>query len=333
MHLARRTIPSLCFALGLAALACAGAAPGPAAAQDAYPAKPIRFIVPFPPGGGTDIASRIIADRLVKNLGWTVVIENKPGAGGNIGADAIAKSAPDGYTIGMGQTSNLAINPTLYSKIPYSSPKDFAPVALVTATPMLVAVGQKAPYKNLAEYITAARAQPGAINFASAGSGTVGHLAGEILAQTAGVKIVHVPYKGASQALTDLIGGQVQSYFASATSVIEQVRAGKIRALAVTSAKRSPALPEVPTVAESGYPGFEAASWYGIVAPAGTPAPIIERLNAEIRKALQAQDVRDTLAREGGGAIGGSSAEFGSFLKSEVDKWSRAVKASGAKVE
>ena len=231
----------------------------------------------------------------------------------------------------MGQTSNLAINPTLYSKIPYSSPKDFAPVALVTATPMLVAVGQKAPYKNLAEYISAARAQPGAINFASAGSGTVGHLAGEILAQTAGVKIVHVPYKGASQALTDLIGGQVESYFASATSVIEQVRAGKIRALAVTSAKRSPALPEVPTVAESGYPGFEAASWYGIVAPAGTPEDVVARLNAAINKALASPEVAQQLAAEGALPMQNTPKAFAELIAAEIPRWKEVVRAGNVK--
>jgi tripartite-type tricarboxylate transporter receptor subunit TctC len=308
---------------------CAGAA----AAQGAYPAKPIRFIVPFPPGGTTDISSRLIADRLANSLHWTIVIDNRPGAGGNIGADAIAKAAPDGYTIGMGQTSNLAINPTLYSKIPFDALKDFTPVALVSSTPLVVVVGAATPYQTLAAMLAAAKDQPGVLTFASPGSGTVGHLAAELLAITAGVKMVHVPYKGASQATTDLIGGQVDSYFATAPAVIEQVRAGRLRALAVTSAQRSPALPAVPTVAESGYPGFEATSWYGVVAPSGTPPPVIERLSAEIRKALQAPEVRNGLAREGGGTLGGGSAEFASFLRAETGKWSKVVKASGARVD
>jgi len=303
------------------------------ALAQAYPSKPIRFVVPFPPGGTTDISSRLLADRLSRDLHWTIVIDNRPGAGGNIGADAIAKAAPDGYTIGMGQTSNLAINPTLYSKIPFDALKDFAPVALVSSTPLVIVVGEKTPYKTLAEMIAAARAKPGTLTFATPGSGTVGHLSAELLTRTAGVKMVHVPYKGASQAITDLIGGQVDSYFSTAPAVIEQVRAGKVRALAVTSAKRAPALSTVPTVAESGYPGFAATSWYGVVAPSGTPAPVIAKLSDEIAKALQAPEVRDGLAREGGGTLSGGSAEFARYLKAETDKWSKVVKASGAKVD
>jgi tripartite-type tricarboxylate transporter receptor subunit TctC len=306
---------------------------GAALAQGAYPNRPIRLIVPFPPGGTTDISSRIIADRLVKNLGWTIVIDNKPGAGGNIGADAVAKAAPDGYTIGMAQTSNLAINPTLYSKIPYNPLKDFVPVVLATSTPLVIAVSAKSPYQTLAQFIAAAKAKPNGVTYATPGSGTVGHLAAELLNRTAGVQMTHVPYKGASQAVTDLIGGQVDSYYATAPAVIEQIRGGKMRALVVTSSKRSPALPAVPTVAESGYAGFEATSWYGIVAPAGTPAPVVEKLNAEIRKALQSPEVSEGMVREGGGVLGSSSAEFGAYLKAEYDKWSKVVKASGAKVD
>src|SRR5213594_947003 len=266
-----------------------------AAVAQAYPAKPIRLIVPFPPGGGTDIAARTIANKLSDNVKWTFVVENKPGAGGNLGVEQAAKSPPDGYTLVVGQTSNLAINPALYAKLPYDPQKDFSPVALIVSAPVVLVVATNSPYKSLGDLVAAAKRDPGAVTFASPGSGTVSHLTGELLQRAAGVKFTHVPYKGASQAMTDLLGGQVQSFMSSVPSALAQVRGGRLRAVVVTSAKRAAQMPEVPTIAESGYPGFDAITWYGLLAPAGTPAVIIARLNAELNRALATPDVRERL--------------------------------------
>src|SRR6266849_6929208 len=235
----------------------------------AYPAKPIRLIVPFPPGGGTDIAARTIANKLSDSVKWTFVVENKPGAGGNLGVEQAVKSPADGYTLVIGQTSNLAINPTLYAKLPYDPLRDLSPVALVVSAPVVFVVAANSRYASLGDLLAAAKTDPGGVTFASPGNGTVSHLAGELLQRAAGVKLTHVPYKGASQALTDTLGGQVQSFMSSAPS---QIKGGRLRAIAVTSAKRSPELPDTPTIAESGYQGFEASTWYGLLAPAGTPA-------------------------------------------------------------
>lgn len=306
----------------------------PAAAfSQAWPNKPIRFIVPFPPGGGTDIFSRTIANKLGEALHTQVIVDNKPGAGGNIGLDAAAKSAPDGYTLVMGQTSNLAINPSLYAKVPFDPVKDFAPVSLIASAPLVLVVAPGAPWNSVADVVAAAKAKPGQLSFASPGNGTVGHLAGEMLSRSAGVKLVHVPYKGAAPAMTDLMGRQVDLYFASLGAGVAQVRGGKLRALAVTTRERTPALPDVPTIAESGYKNFDASTWYGVLAPAGTPAAIIGRLNAEITRMLQLPEVRERLASEGGEILGGSSERFASFLKAEHAKWSQIVKDSGARVD
>ncbi len=307
-------------------------APAPAGAQT-WPAKPIRFIVPMPPGGGTDLFSRSMAAKLSESLGAQVVVENKPGAGGNIGLDAAAKSPADGYTLVMGQTSNLAINPTLYRKLPFDPLKDLAPVTLVTSTPLVLVVAANSPWKSLAELVAAAKASAKPLSYGSPGNGTVGHLAGEMLSRSAGIKLLHIPYKGASPAMTDLMGGQIDLYFASLGAAVSQVKGGKLRALAVTTAKRSPALPDVPTIAQSGYKDFDASTWYGVLAPAGTPAPIIERLSADLTRILGMPDIRERLSSDGGEILGGSPEHFSAFLKSEHQKWSQIVKESGAKVD
>ena len=315
----------------IAACLCAAHA-GQTPAQEKYPSKPIRFVVPFPPGGGTDILSRIVTNKLTERLGWQIVVDNKPGAGGNIGLDTVAKAPADGYTLVMGQTSNLAINPTLYTKLPYDPLKDFAPITLVSSVPLAIVVAAKSPYNSLASLISAAKAKPDQIVFASPGSGTVSHLAGEMLQSAAGVKFVHVPYKGASQAIPDLIGGRVAFYMSSLETAMPQIKGGNIRAVALTSVKRSPALPDVPTVAESGYKGFEATTWFGVLAPAKTPNAVVARLNDEITKVLALPDVKEKMV-DGGGDIKTGPAAFAALLKSDLAKWSTIVKQSGAKVD
>jgi tripartite-type tricarboxylate transporter receptor subunit TctC len=304
----------------------------PAHAQD-WPTKPIRLNVPFPAGGGTDILSRVLANRLAETLKQPVIVENKPGAGGNIGVDITAKSPADGYTIVMGQTSNLAINPTLYANLPYDPIRDLMPIALVADSPVVLVVGADSRFKTLGDIMTAAKAKPGDLTFASPGNGTVSHLVGELLQGTANVKMQHIPYKGASQALTDLMGGRVDMFFSSVPSALAQIKGGKLRAIAVTSKVRSPSLPDVPTVAQSGFPGFDATTWFGILAPAKTPQAVIDKLNTEINAALTFPEVREKIASEGGAAIGGTAAEFKALMQAELGKWGGIVKSSGAKVE
>jgi len=304
-----------------------------AAMAQAYPSKPIRLIVPFPPGGGTDIAARTIANKLSESVKWTFVVENKPGAGGNLGVEQAVKSPADGYTLVIGQTSNLAINPTLYAKLPYDPLKDLSPVALIVSAPVVLVVAVNSRYASLGDLLAAARTDPGAVTFASPGNGTVSHLTGELLQRAAGVKLTHVPYKGASQALTDTLGGQVHSFMSSVPSALSQIRAGRLRAITVTSSKRASELPEVPTIAESGYGGFEASTWYGLLAPAGTPMTIVARLNVEVNRLLKTAEVRERLAAEGGEVLGGSPEQFASFLKAEHAKWGRVVRESGARAE
>ena len=304
----------------------------PAAAQGNYPTKPIRFIVPFPPGGGTDIVSRLVTNKLSETLGWRIVVDNRSGAGGSVGMEVAARSAPDGYTLVMGQTSNLAINPSLYSQLPYEPLRDFAPVSLVSMIPITVMIAAKAPYKSLPDLVTAAKAKPGAVTFATTGNGTVGHLTGEMLQRMAGIKLIHVPYKGASQVFPDLISGRVNFFLASLESALPQAKAGTIRAIAVTSAQRAPVMPDVPTVAESGYKGFEANTWTGVLVAARTPQPIIERLNAEITRILDLPDMRERLAT-GGMPVQTGPKAFATLLKADSEKWARIVKEAGVKVE
>ena len=323
--LVRSLVPAALFALALLL-------PGMAAAQS-WPSKPIRVIVPFPPAGGTDVLTRQLAEKISAATKWTMVVDNKPGAGGNIGLEALAKSAPDGYTFAMGQTANLAINPALYSKLAFDALKDFAPIGLVSAQPLVLVVAADSPYRSLADVVAAAKAKSDGLTMASAGSGTVGHLTGELFARKAGAKILHIPYKGASPAVTDLMGRQVDIMFANTQSVMTLVTAGKLRALAVTSAQRIKPLPGVPTVAESGYQGFEAVTWSGLVAPAGTPAEVIAKLNAEVAKVLTRADFLEKLAAEGSQPLGGSPQQFAEFLREEHAKWGLAVRESGAKVD
>jgi tripartite-type tricarboxylate transporter receptor subunit TctC len=317
-------------------ITCAAAIAPPGHAQQ-YPSKPIRFIVPFPPGGGTDTNSRALAQRMSKNTGWIFIVDNKPGAGGNIGADAAAKSPPDGYTLVMGQTSNLAINPFLYAKPPFDALKDLEPVALVSSVPLVIVAGARRkdghPFLSMKDLIERAREKPDTVTFASPGNGTVGHLAGELIMRLAGVKLVHVPYKGAGPALTDLLGGQVDLYLSTPQAVAGHIKGGALQAIAVSSAKRVSALPQVPTLAEANLKGAETSSWYGVLVPANTPADIVGRLNAEILKALGAPEVREALTGEGGEVLGGSPARFAAFLRSEQAKWSKVVKDSGVRLD
>ena len=306
---------------------------GTAFAQANYPTKPIRLIVPFPPGGGTDILSRLVANRLTETLGWQIVVDNRGGAGGNIGLQAAAQAAPDGYTMVMGQTSNLAINPSLYSKLPYDPVRDFVPVSLVSASPIALVVSAKSPYKTLGEFVAAAKAKPGQLTFASPGSGTVAHLTGELFQRTAGIKYIHVPYKGAAQALPDLIGGRLDLYSSSLETAMPHMKAGTIRALALTSAQRVSVVPDVPTVAESGYKGFQSTTWFGILVPKGTPEAMVNKLTAEITKVLQLPDMKERMAATGGLPVKTGPKEFSALLRSEIERWSRVVKESGAKVD
>jgi tripartite-type tricarboxylate transporter receptor subunit TctC len=315
--------------LSLAAVAALAALPIHAFAQAKWPDKPIRIVVPFPPGGGTDTLSRLVGEKISAATKWTIVIDNKPGGGGTIGLDAIAKAAPDGYTLGMGQTANLAVNPTLYKKMPYDALKDFTPIALVAIQPQVLVVKADAPYKTLADLVNAAKAKPGDVSMGSAGSGTIGHLTGELLAREAKVKFLHVPYKGAGPALTDLLGGNVQFAFLTLPSVASMLKANRLRALAVTSEKRIAALPNVPTVAESGYKGFVTESWYGLVGPAKLPASIVAAVNAEVEKVLKQPDVIAKLDAEGNEPLGGTPEKFAERIKIDHGKWGTVVRESG----
>jgi tripartite-type tricarboxylate transporter receptor subunit TctC len=303
------------------------------ALAQAYPNKPIKVIVPFPAGGGTDIFARTVGQKLADTLKWTVVIDNKPGAGGNLGIDATAKSAPDGYTLVLGQTSNLAINPSLYSKLPYDPIKDLAPVVLVASAPVAIVVPANSPFKTFADIVAAAKAKPGQVTIGTPGNGTVAHLAAELIQKAAGIKLQHVPYKGSAQALTDLMGGQIQIFMSSVPTALSHVKGGRLRAIAVTSEKRSSELPAVPTISESGFKGFEAITWFGFAAPAGTPEPIVKQLNAEINKVLKLPDVRAKLLSEGGDVLGGTPEQFASLMRTDLVRWGRIVRESGAKVD
>lgn len=325
----RFTKSALCFAAAAAALALAA----PAFAAQPYPSRPIKLIVPFPAGGGPDMIARELSTKVAAQEGWTIVVDNRPGSGGNIGLDAAAKSAPDGYTLAMGQTSNMAINPSLYAKLPYNPQKDLAPIGLVASSPLAIAVASNSPYKSLKDILAAAKAQPESLYYASSGSGTVAHLATEQLQRIAQVKLTHVPYKGAAQGITDLLGGQIQLYVSSTVTLSPHIKNGKMRGLAVTSAKRTGDLPSVPTVAESGYPGFQAVTWFGLVGPANLPKDVIAKVNAAFNKALLSPDVRAKLVEQGADVLGGTPEQFAALLQDETVRWTKVVKESGAKVD
>ncbi len=310
------------FVVGLLLL---GAASYPACA-DVYPNKSIRLIVPFAPGGGNDTVARAVAQQMSHNLGQAVVVDNKPGAGGVLGADLASKALPDGYTLFLGGVGSLAVNPQVMSKIPYDSQKDFSPIILLATAPSVVAVNATSPFKTIQEMTAFAKQNPGKLNYASNGNGSSAQIATVIYESMAGVDLVHIPYKGLAPALSDLLAGQVQLMFSSTVAILPHIQAGKLRALAVTSAKRSPLLPNIPTLAESGLPGYEAGSWYGLLAPAGTPNDVILRLNQEAGKALSQSRVKESLVTEGAEVIGGSPQDFARYIRIEYTRIGRLLK-------
>jgi tripartite-type tricarboxylate transporter receptor subunit TctC len=298
----------------------------------AFPDKPLRLVVPFPPGAGTDMFARVIAAKLSDSFGQPVVVDNKAGAGATIGTNFVAKSAPDGYTLLL-STASHAINPAVYSKLPYDTLKDFATITQVANVPTVLVVHPSVPANSLTELVALAKAKPGTLNMGSSGTGTVFYLAGEWFKSMAGIDMVHVPFKGGGPAVTALIGGQVQVLFETTLTVLPQAKAGRMRALAIGSATRSASMPDVPTVAESGFPGFAAVNWYGVYAPAGTPHDIITRLNRETVKALNLPDVKERFTAEGADIVANSPEQHLAFLKAEIEKWDRIAKLSNAKAD
>jgi len=313
--------------------AIAAALLGPACvhAQE-YPARPVRVVVPFPPGGGTDIIARLVTQKVAERLGVNFIIDNRPGAGGTIGAEAVAKSPPDGYTIGVVSSSH-AINPSLYKKLSFDTLRDFAPVTLIVTGPGVLVVHPSVPAKSVKELIAFAKARPGQIYYASAGNGTPPHLAAELFKSMAGVNMVHVPYKGNTFAYTDLVAGQVSVSFPTIVSALPLVRAGRLRGLAVTSAKRSAVIPELPTIAEAGIPGYDSATWFGMLAPAGTPPAIVAKLHQESARAIHLPEIRDKFREQGLDPVGNKPEEFAAIIRADVAKWSKVVAAAGAKID
>jgi len=302
-------------------------------AQTAYPAKAIRYVVPFPAGGPLDIVARAIAQELNKSWGQPVVIDNRPGAGGNIGADLVAKAPADGYTILMGAVSTHAINVTLYNKLPYDPIRDFAPVTLITSVPNVLVVHPSVPANNVKELIALAKSRPGQLNFASGSTGSAGHLAGELFNSMAGVRMTHIPYKGAAPAVVDLMAGHVSLMFDNMSSALPNIKATRVRALAVTTLKRSPLLPQLPTISDAGLRGFDIATWFGIFAPAGAPPDIVARLNSEIVRILHTPEMKERLALLGAEPIGNKPDEFAAFVKAEIPKYAKVIQASGARAD
>lgn len=327
-HDRRKTLGALAMAL----IAAAGLAPEMSAAQ-AFPTKTVRIVVPFPPGGSTDLLARRIAEKLAGPLGQPVIVENKPGAGGTVGADFVAKSPADGHTLLLGVTGSNAIAGSLYAKLPYDPAKDFDPVTMVVSAPLVIVTNSSVPGATVGEFIAHAKQNPGKLTHGSPGNGTSMHLTGEMFALASDTKLNHIPYKGSAAALQDLLGGQINAMFGDLLVVTPHVKAGKLKALAVTSKQRHPMLPDVPTVAESGLAEFEALSWQGLFAPAGTPAPVLARLNEEVLKILKSPDMQEFFSSRGFIVNGNSPAEAKRFIDSEVAKWGRIVKASGARVD
>lgn len=305
----------------------------PVYAAETYPSKPIRMIVPFPSGGGTDFVARTLAQKLEKNLGQSVVVDNRPGGGGNIGTDMVAKATPNGYTILLGYVGSLAINPSLFRNLPYEPLKDFAPISLAAAAPNLLVVHPSLPANTVKDLVALAKGKPGTLTYATAGNGTVGHMVGELFKSVTGTDIVHVPYKGASPALTDLLGQRVQLFLTSPGSVMPLIQAKRLKALAVANAERLPDFADIPTFAEAGYPKVEASAWYGVLAPAGTPKQIIAILNKAISTGMQQPDVKQSFVARGFIAVTNSPDGFAQLLKADLVKWREVVKASGAAID
>lgn len=303
------------------------------ARAQAYPSRPIKIVVTFPLGGAPDILARLFGAKMQESLGQPVIVDNRPGAGGNIGADYVAKSSADGYTVVMGTVGTHSINPSLYSKMPYDPIRDFAPVIQVASTPNLLVVNPGVPAKTVQELIELARSKPGSLSYGSPGIGTSIHVSGELFNTMAGVKTVHVPYKGRQFAIPDLLSGQIQFMFDNMPSALPVAKEGRLRALAVTTAKRHPAAPDIPTMAESGLPGFEATSWFAVYAPANTPSDIVGKLNAEMNRILGLADVKEKLSGIGLDPLGGSPEQLAAYTKSEIAKWARVVKDSGARAD
>ena len=304
-----------------------------AAIAQTYPTKPVRLIVPYPPGGGTDIFARMLGVRIGEALGQQIVIDNRAGAAGVLGADAAAKAAPDGYTLVIGQASNLAINQHLMSKLPYDPVRDFAPITLIATSPSLLVVHPSLPVRTVKDLVALAKVKPGTINYASAGNGSPGHLAAEYFKKVAEIHLVHIPYKGATPALMDVIAGQASLYFTSPVAAQPYVQSGRLRQIAVTSAQRFPPLPGVPSIAEAGYREFDMTTWWGLLAPAGVAKDIIARLHADAVKALNAADMKQRMAAQGAMVVTDTPEQFAAYLKSEIAKWGRIVSASGARLD
>jgi tripartite-type tricarboxylate transporter receptor subunit TctC len=304
-----------------------------AAAQASdFPNKAIRIVVPFPPGGATDAAARLVAVKMAEHWGQPVLVDNRAGAGGNVGSELVAKSPADGYTLVMGVTGSHAINTSLYTKMPYDPVADFVAISQVAVVPNVLVVHPSVPAKNLAELMALAKKEPGKLNYASLGNGTAAHLGMEMLKSEAGVDITHVPYKGSAPAVSDLLAGQVQMMVDGLPSALPHVKAGKLRAIAITSLHRAPSLPDLPTIAET-YPGFYADAWSGLFAPKGTPQPMVDKLSAEVQRILKLPEVREKLAALGAEPVGSTQAEFAAHVKKEIGKWAKVVKTSGAKVD
>jgi len=304
-----------------------------AARGDTFPSRPIRIVVPFAAGGATDLIARVVGQKLTESMGQAVVVENRPGASGMIGADLVAKAPPDGYTLLMASTAEIAINPSLYSKMSYDPQKDLAPITLAGVTPLILVVNPASPLHSVADIVKEAKAHPGTISFASAGNGSVQHLSGELVKVLTSTDMVHVPYKGAAPALTDVLSGQVTMFFSGMPPAMPHVKSGKLRALAVTTPKRSPAAPDVPTIAEAGVQGFDISNWFGLLAPAGTPPGILDKLHDEAVKALMQPAVKERLAEQGAEVVADSREHFGAFIKAEADKYAKLIKVSGAKAD
>lgn len=297
-----------------------------------YPVKPVRIVVPYAPGGGVDIVARAVGQELTKRLGQTILVENRTGAGGNVGSDAVAKAAPDGYTLLMASPANT-INPSLYTKMPYDPMRDLVPIALIGSVPTVLIANRSLPVQNVKQLVALAKSQPGAVIYGSGGSGTTEHLAGEMFKSAAGVDMLHVPYKGGAQVMTDLLGGQIALTFVNQLGALPHINAGKVKALAVASVERSAALPQVPTFAESGYPEFRISVWWGIMGPAGMPKELVTQLNREIVAALASPEMKERLQTLSARPIGGTPEQFTKFFADETARWARVVKASGARVD